>query len=324
MQPLISIIVPVYNVDLFLERCIESIVKQTYKNLEIILIDDGSTDKSALICDNWEKKDQRIKVIHKENGGLSDARNCGMQEMHGEYVLFVDSDDWIEQEMIEILYLKLKEKSADICECKFRRVSTEMVHKNNYRNSCITVLEVTHMESVKKCIKQEIQPVVWNKIYKQDVIKDTYFPVGKCNEDEFWTYKVIDKCKKIIQIDCVLYNYFVRDNSIINQKYSLKRLDGLEGRYQRMLYFKKYPEIYLLAKNHMFFECMYHYQMALLYLDTKEKKESSNIIFDIKNSLHISYSDFLKYDGKEKIWFILGKISFKNVCKFRNLLRYGI
>ena len=123
MEELISVIVPIYKVEDYLDRCIQSLVNQTYKNLEIILVDDGSPDDCPRICDEWEKRDQRIKVIHKENGGLSDARNAGMKVMVGAYVSYIDSDDWIAQDMYQKMINAIKKNNADICECAFERTS---------------------------------------------------------------------------------------------------------------------------------------------------------------------------------------------------------
>jgi glycosyltransferase involved in cell wall biosynthesis len=322
MNELISVIVPVYNVEPYLDRCIGSIVNQTYKNLEIILVDDGSTDDSGKICDQWKEKDSRIKVIHKKNGGLSDARNTGMKQMTGKYVAFVDSDDWIEVSMYERMIKMIKKSHADICECGFQRKSSE-------KEKTIQATEQKKIIMDKKAaleavVTQKIEPVVWNKLYKRVKIENIMFQVGKYNEDEFWTYLAVDKIQKMIQIPDVLYNYFQRADSIINTSYSLKRLDGLQGRYERMQYLKQYPDIYHIAKRNMYFECMFHYQMGLMYLTGQEFEKSKKTIKNYKKKIHISFKDFLKYDWKEKIFFCMSKISFQGVCVLRNKMGYGI
>ena len=125
LNPLISVVVPIYNVDKYLDRCVESIIKQTYTNLEIILVDDGSSDNSPQICDNWNVKDKRIKVIHKENGGLSDARNVGLSFATGEIISFIDSDDWIEHEMFEKMLNRKKKDNSDIVSCGVKWVKED-------------------------------------------------------------------------------------------------------------------------------------------------------------------------------------------------------
>lgn len=322
MNELISVIVPIYGVEKYLNRCIESIVNQTYKNMEIILIDDGSPDQCPEICDRWVKKDQRIKVVHKKNGGLSDARNAGIKFMTGEYVAFIDSDDWIEKHMFQVLLHTIKETNADMCECEYQ-ISTGKQTKSEHMEG-LKVLTINKYEALKAVVDQEIAPVVWNKLYRRKIVERVYFPEGKCNEDEFWTYKVVDRCQKVSKVNTVLYYYFKREESIINERYSLKRLDGLDGRYERMNYLKKYKSIYELAKRKMFFECMFHYQMSLKYLNEEDLVVSSQKIKNIYKNLDIKLSDFFQYDMKEKIWFILGKISFKNTCKFRNYINYGV
>ena len=232
MQELISVIVPIYRVEPYLDRCIRSLVDQTYYNLEIILIDDGSPDKCPEICDEWEKKDHRIKVIHKENGGLSDARNAGMQIMTGDYVSYIDSDDWVSGNMYEKMLYKIKEQKADICECQFQKTSGDI--KNDIQQQTDNVNVLNKKEALKAVIEEKINPVVWNKIYKREIVEGLFFEKGRCNEDEFFTYKAIDKADKIIQIQDVCYYYFFREDSIINETYNIKRLDGLEARYQRM------------------------------------------------------------------------------------------
>lgn len=169
MQELISVIVPIYRVEPYLDRCIRSLVDQTYYNLEIILIDDGSPDKCPEICDEWEKKDHRIKVIHKENGGLSDARNAGMQIMTGDYVSYIDSDDWVSGNMYEKMLYKIKEQKADICECQFQKTSGDI--KNDIQQQTDNVNVLNKKEALKAVIEEKINPVVWNKIYKREIVE---------------------------------------------------------------------------------------------------------------------------------------------------------
>lgn len=322
MQELISVIVPIYNVESYLDRCIRSIVNQTYKNLEIILIDDGSPDQCPDICDQWAQRDYRIKVIHKENGGLSDARNAGMKIMTGDYVSFIDSDDWISENMYEIMLYNMQTNNADICESGFKRTSE--FNKYEEQNSQGKCKAYAKEEALKALIQENIKPMVWNKLYKRNLIEDNWFRVGKCNEDEFWIYKILDNSKKIIQIDDILYYYFFRENSIINETYALKRLDGLEARYERMKYLEKYPQVYRIAKQQLIFNCMYHYQKGLSYLKGNDLKVLKKKIINIYHDIPIDKEDMLQYSLKEKVWVIFSKISLDLVCHIRNYFGYGV
>ena len=322
MEELISIIVPIYKVEAYLDRCIESIVDQTYKNLEIILVDDGSPDGCPQICDNWKEKDDRIKVIHKENGGLSDARNAGMQIMTGTYVSYVDSDDWIAKNMYEKMLKAIKKNDADICECQFEK--TAGVIKDTANAKADTVVTLSKKEALKAVVQEKINPVVWNKIYKREIVEGLYFEKGKYNEDEFWTYHAVEKAEKIIQIDDVCYYYFFREDSIINETYNIRRMDALEARYERMKYLKKYPEIYGIAKRELIFNCMYHYQKGLRFLSGEDLKILRSKIKKMYKDIPIDKNDIRQYTKKEKIWYYISKISLDFVCKIRNKFGYGV
>lgn len=322
MQELISVIVPIYKVESYLDRCIQSIVNQTYKNLEIILVDDGSPDRCPIICDQWGEKDQRVKVIHKRNGGLSDARNAGMKIMTGDYVSYIDSDDWIAEDMYETLLTAIKKNNADICECSFERISIVPQNTRKQQDNSVTILD--RESALLAAVKEKVQPVVWNKLYKKEIVEALWFEVGKCNEDEFFTYKAIDRAEKIVQIPYVGYYYFFREDSIINETYTIKRLDGLEARYERMKYLKKYPEIYGVAKRQLVFNCMYHYQKGLQFLTETELQELKLKVVEIYKDIPITKEDIQKYTLKEKIWFYISRISLDLVCKIRNKFGYGV
>lgn len=226
-SPLITIIVPIYKVEEYLDRCIESIINQTYENLEVILVDDGSPDNCPKMCDKWAKKDKRIKVIHKENGGLSDARNRGIENANGKYISFIDSDDWIENNMISTLYKFLVETSSDISTCKlisrkeFIKSENKVEEKSNYK-------EFSRNEYLLKYFKIGSQETVYyacNKLFKSKLLSNNQFPVGLTSEDVLGTYKAILKADKIVEVDANLYNYFVNSNGITNSKFSIKDFD---------------------------------------------------------------------------------------------------
>ena len=309
MEELISVIVPIYKVEAYLERCIGSIVNQTYKNLEIILVDDGSPDSCPDICDAWKEKDDRIKVIHKKNGGLSDARNAGMQIMAGTYISYIDSDDWVAND-------------ADICECQFEKTAGIVKSNKEQQTDKVTILKKE--EALKAVVEEKINPVVWNKIYKREIVDQLYFEKGKYNEDEFWTYQAVERAEKIVQIEDVGYYYFFREDSIINETYNIRKLDALEARYQRMKYLEKYPEIYGVAKRQLVFNCMYHYQKGLRFLSGSDLKKLKSKVKAIYKDISIDKNDIKEYTKKEKIWFSISKISLDLVCRIRNKFGYGV
>ena len=228
---LISVIVPVYKVGEYLNNCVESIVNQTYKNIEIILVDDGSPDNCPHLCDEWAEKDSRIRVIHKENGGLSDARNAGMKVATGEYIAFVDSDDLIEKEFLKNLYTAIMKYDCDFSGCKYRKCESHCLINDNKADFHGIVYDT--ISGLRALIDEQIHQVVWNKLYKKDLIECIGFEKGKYHEDEFWSYQVFARCKKYVEIDYEGYNYLQREASIMGEKYSLKRLHAIEAKTTR-------------------------------------------------------------------------------------------
>lgn len=249
MEELISVIVPVYNVEKYLDKCIESITKQTYSKLEIILVDDGSTDQSGKICDIWQQKDHRIEVIHKINGGLSDARNVGIKNSKGEYLVFVDSDDYLELDMIENLYQNALENDAQIVAGGFiYETSSEQMpyyaKKNYIANS---------EEALKRLFtNNDISSNICDKLYKKELFDKIEFPVGKIHEDMATLYKLLDKACTISHIDKAGYHYVQRQGSIINSKFNKKQLSIIEFKEDIVEFIKeRYPD--LLEEAEIFF-----------------------------------------------------------------------
>lgn len=325
MSKKISIIVPIYNVEQYLDKCIKSLVNQTYKNLEIILVDDGTKDKSGEIADLWSIKDDRIKVIHKANGGLSDARNAGMKIATGDYIAFVDSDDWISYKMYEILMNNLEKYDADISICAIKKVYEEdVVNKKQIKNKDIYIF--TAEEALENLIDEGIlKQTVWNKLYKRKVVDDIYFEFGKIHEDEFWTYQIFGKCEKIVYTDEQLYYYLQRSGSIMDKPFSMSRLDALEARNNRLNYIeKKFPKLEIKAKKSLFFSCLYQYQSMLKSEKIGEQKNYEQVI-----KKYIEYANFNKGEKKtlslkENIWVNLVSISLDFTCKLRNLIGIGV
>lgn len=225
MQELISVIVPIYKVEKYLNRCINSIVNQSYKNIEIILVDDGSPDKCGEICDEWVKKDKRIKVIHKENGGLSDARNAGIEIAQGEYLSFIDSDDYVHKDFIKILYENCLKNNADISMCGVRQTDKDENINKEIKNENIKI--IFSKDVLER--KHNIYCVAWNKLYKKSIFSNIRYPKGKIHEDVAVIYKIMYYSNKIAVTDAELYFYFSAPESIMRSEFSEKRLDILDG-----------------------------------------------------------------------------------------------
>ena len=239
----ISLIVPVYNVEKYLEKCVNSILKQTYKNLEIILVDDGSTDESAEICDKLKKDDNRIVVVHKTNGGLSDARNVGIGIATGNYLGFIDSDDYIQKDMYEYLYKLIKENNADISICNYMTIYED----KDFQVEKIPneIQAYTKIDAMRELLKRnQIQDYAWNKLYKRNLFNNIKYPVGRKMEDLGTTYKLFDKADKIIIGNQKKYFYLQRMGSIVNNKTIDLFIDKYELTLERYNYLKsKYGEL---------------------------------------------------------------------------------
>lgn len=269
MEELVTIVVPVYKVEKYIDKCINSILNQTYKNLEIILVDDGSPDTCGEICDNYAKQDIRIKVIHKENGGLSDARNAGIDIATGRFISFIDSDDYIDSEYIELLYRTIIKDKSDMA------ISS---HKAIYENG--TILEkATGEESIldsKEVLKRilyddGIDLSAWAKLYKMELFKEIRYPKGRLFEDAATTYKLIDRCKSISIISKSTYNYVIRRSSITNENFSEKKMDLIISTEEMCNYVKKkYPDLEKASNRRL----MYAYLSTLTQLLKSNKRNA--------------------------------------------------
>ncbi len=319
---LVSVIVPVYKVEEYLSRCIESIINQTYKNLEIILVDDGSPDNCPQICDEYAKKDNRIKVIHKENGGLSDARNAGMKIATGEYTAFIDSDDYIDLSMFEhMVQVSIVEK-ADIVECNVYSVYDNCIEKYNTDTYAIYNQNNLIMEAYIKYY--HIKTVVWNKLYKTELIKNISFEFGKYNEDEFFTYRVLANANVLVHIDNYYYYYYQRVGSIMGSEYSIKALDSLEGSMQRAVFIKNnYPELYFYQLKTITFLCIDQYQRLLLNKNTDGYKFGKDKVKKYRKMLKWTIADLKRLDFKKAFFVILSSISMDICAKLRIFLGLG-
>ena len=280
----ISVIVPFYNVENYADRCIDSIVNQTYKNLEIILVDDGSKDSSGLICDKWGLKDERIIVIHKENGGLSDARNVGIEHATGEYIAFIDSDDFIDNDMFTVLYNNLKKTNSQISICKYVQVFDNQKFKFEKSKEIYIYSKIEAMKEL--LLDKEITNHAWNKLYKKDLFKTIRYPKGRNFEDIGTTYQLFFKCNKIVYSPCECYAYIIRGNSItgnVSEKSLLDQVFLVKQRYEYIdrEFDLKHDNII----NRIYF--IYRYHMSICkFLDKKvyNKKEILNEYMFFKNN----------------------------------------
>lgn len=320
----ISVIIPVYRVEPYLDRCVQSVVDQTYQNLEIILVDDGSPDNCPAMCDAWAEKDRRIRVIHKKNGGLSDARNAGMALATGEYISFVDSDDWIAQEMLEKLFDALQRDDVDIAAC-----TVQLVWENDTPSELLTVQRncVLEREEAQRALLREtlLKQPVWYKLYRRETIEKIRFEVGKYHEDVFWSYQAVGNARRVSMIDYVGYYYFQRSGSIMGEGYSMKRLDAIEAVERRYHYLaERFPELEKEARLSIFGNCIYHGQMAMKYLPKDQRKKALRYLDEVKNKYPVKRDDYADQKITHRLWLNMARVSLPLVCQIKNRIKVGV
>lgn len=301
----ISIIVPIYNIELYLEKCIESILNQSFKEFELILVDDGSTDRCAEISNMYATKDSRIRVIHKKNGGLSSARNAGIEIAKYKYIAFVDGDDFIHKDMYKILYEEIIKNNSEIAICNFKKVynknsiSNSMENKRSVNLSNIDALNMLYSE------KGAEFTVAWNKLYNKELFDDIRFEYGKIHEDEFIAHKILYKAQKITYIEQELYYYVQREDSIVNSKFNIKKLDAVYAFNERKLFFKQ------IKNSELQYKAEYNYVKYFFESYYKAKKEIKSIdeeLHKLKSDFKASIYTLLKnpnYSYKEKLAWII-------------------
>ncbi len=237
MDALISVIVPVYKVEKELPRCVDSILRQTYPHLQVILVDDGSPDRSGEICDAYAQKDSRVQVIHKENGGLSDARNAGSGQADGDYLMFIDSDDYIEPDMAEKLYRALRDSDAQMSICNFQYDCSAIDDGEDYKDQFVipdAVLSGREIAIRRAAVNDSGYWVIaCNKLYSKSLFDNVRFPIGKQHEDEFVFHRVLLQCDTVACVHDALYHYVLRDGSIMRAAYSVRRLDAAQANLER-------------------------------------------------------------------------------------------
>lgn len=305
-KDLISIIVPIYNVEKYIRKCINSIINQTYKNLDIILIDDGSPDRCGKIIEQYSQNDKRIVCVHKKNGGLSDARNSGLDIAKGEYITFVDSDDFIANDFIEKLYDCIKKNKTLISQCGIAYVDD----CDNLGKKIIPSKNlVEKYEYLKEMYNEEHSTdyvVVWNKMYHRSIFNKLRFPVGKIHEDEFTTYKFIYFQDKVTFTNDTIYFYRQNDDSITRKKFNIKRLDCLEALEERIIFYKSHNEEELInytKKHYLHILILNYMKLKKYYLNEKNKRKK--IVMKFKKN----YDKKINLNFKEKIKFFIFKLN---------------
>lgn len=280
MNSLVSVVVPVYNVEKYLENCLLSIVGQTYRNIEILLVDDGSTDSSGQICDLYSKRDSRIKVVHQKNQGLSGARNTALDIARGEYITCIDSDDFVSELLIEKLVEAITEYKSDISVC-----GTVYCDENSTTLRS-QVVERTKVIEGKEQIRNmlscfDIATMAWGKLYRKELFTNVRYPVGKYNEDVFTTYKLLAKSKRTVVINQGLYYYRQVPESITHSTFSMKHLDAIEGTLIRAEFVKNaYPHYGSYAYATVVHTCCKNYERMILatYYDVSVEGSIRKII----------------------------------------------
>ena len=335
MKEKISVIVPVYNVEKYLKKSIDSIINQTYKNLEIILVDDGSIDDSGKICDEYEKKDARIKVIHQENQGLSKARNNGIEQATGEYIGFVDSDDYIEKKMYEILYEYIIKYDADISICKYEKIEeyNNKVYQNRKENNEVIVMSKT--EGIRELLEEhgKITNYAWNKLYRKKLFENVRYPEKRKFEDIGTTYLLLEKSRKVVFSNYIGYEYLQREGSITREA----KIEDIKDE----MYFVKERYDYLISKfenlkkellmNRAYYSLIYHVNYAKL--GEKKIYNDSDIIeeYNIYKKYIKKYTikDIIKINKMSYKFFALllgytNRNFFYNICYILNKIKKNI
>lgn len=302
---MVSIIVPVYNVIEYIDKCIISIIQQTYVNLEIILVDDGSTDGSEKICDAYAKKDERVRVIHKPNGGLSDARNVGIDKSNGEYIAFVDADDYIELTFVENMLNEAKKNNSDIVQCAYERVYQNGKCKQYIISAmCIDGNKVDDMV-VRKRLNSECFDIAPNKLYKRKLWENIRFPKGRIHEDYATIYKIIYLANRMTILDQVLYYYVQREGSIT----ATPSLNSLEhwalGTKERSEFYNEKQNTFM---EHIYLKHYFYILLNCLRL-TQDEIYKQQIIGECKKIFNeVFYSKYIKLG--EKIGLIVANIRY--------------
>lgn len=279
MEPLLSVIVPVYKVEAYLEKCLQSLTAQTYSNLEILLVDDGSPDQSGAICDRWAEQDSRIRVIHQKNQGAGAARNAALDVAQGELIGFVDSDDYLSPQMYAHLY-SLMEGDVDIAECEILETEDDSCPLDDGTGA--EVHSYSGVEAMSLHIEDTwFRQTPPNKLYRRRVLEGVRFPVGNLIDDEYVTYRAIGASRRLVHSTARMYAYRQQPGSAMHKPYSLKRLEGIRAKQERLAFLEENMEALVpQAKNDLLMSCLYGMQGTLRNLTGEEKKQAEAFLYD--------------------------------------------
>lgn len=234
---LISVIVPVYQAEKYLTRCLDSILAQSLSDYELLLIDDGSTDGSGVLCDKYAKADERVRVIHQKNGGAAAARNAGLDAAAGDWIAFIDSDDWVHPDYLRVLHEAAMQRNADLVACRYVTV------RGGSKPADETMIPLFSEQNAEEYWigDRTGATVPWGKLYRRELFREVRYPVGRIGEDEFVTYRLIFGCDRLAVIDNVMYRYFVNQNGVSRSSYIKRLPDALEAFRQHEEFFKNSP-----------------------------------------------------------------------------------
>lgn len=272
---LISVIVPVYQVEQYLDECVQSILQQNYRNLELILVDDGSPDDCGRMCDEYQRQDNRIRVLHKENGGLSDARNAGIDMAQGDYLTFIDSDDYVSQDYLSLMLTSARETGADIVQGTFTQIPEELGKRSDG-----TPVVFTGEEAFRQLLlMQKIDVIAPNKLYQRNLFQSVRYPCGYINEDNRTTYKLLLGARKVVCIPDVIYFYRINTEGIMQSPFSAKRLEVLSVPDEIRIYLAdRAPAYYDEIEYHEMRICMRIYHDILTMTDSTEYADEAKRI----------------------------------------------
>lgn len=297
MQPKVSIIVPIYNVEKYIHKCIDSILSQTFTDFELILVDDGSPDKCGEICEQYALKDNRIKVVHKENGGLSDARNAGIDVASGKYIYFIDSDDWISPNSIISLLNFAEDNQCEIVQGGFYYAyENQMLYSNGKIKENSEPFCIDREEAMMELIKNNyIKNFAWGKLYLTSIVKEHKFLKGVYFEDSYWQHLIIHEITKYGIIPSPLYFYIQRASSISGD-FSIRNLDLLKGYESRISFIEVYyPQFYNLVIDKFWEVASNFYRMSKKINDNTIKIEYKKYWLYINSKYHRSLKNKIKY-----------------------------
>lgn len=324
MTPVISVIIPVYNVETYLSRCIDSILNQTFSDFELILVDDGSTDSSGKICDEYTEKDFRVKAVHKTNGGLSSARNTGIENSSGKYISFADSDDYISSDYLEYLYMLIKKYNADMVSASYILTYSDKTDFSSFRKPDEKLIESTsnilqfYLKQDK--IHRKNDYPVWIKLYKKELFSDIRFPDGKIYEDNIVNFKILKNCSRYVKSTKIIYAYFQRPASTTKSKLSEKHLSLIEASKEMLLLAGNDKAIISLCRRKI---AMSYFSVLTMYIRFGTELSEEKIMNLVNEYKKIKY-DFLKTEKSIKVhllsFFICRNI---NLCRKLYLKLYS-